>query len=505
MTNTTGTNNSENNSTDLEELKQQMLYSKLIVGGIIAIVLILYFSNFHVSVSTENGDWGTFGDFIGGILNPIIASFALYWLITSVNLQIQELKKTNDALAKTVETAEKQQNQVSIQNFENLLFQLMKAKNESLEKIQHRYLNEDAHGNITEEKISQSVDAIKNHIIEFKNNFYNGWGDYYKNKMMDNTASYFGICYHLIDIIETNESFHSSSEDENQKIILKNKQKLYFDIFKSTLTKHELEAFFFNFISEYGNKTLKKNIEKYYFFENLPIDHDRSNEKNHRLTRYAYQYDSIIFKENSYWKNYYNEISKIDIEISVEELQSTFEKLHSISIINYSIIHRLVPKRFENTSGFCYQFNGNINSKDIFNIFSEENINSIKNSPLYTKLEFQINQREQIIENINQSIKKCISYFNNHCIENYNDKFAPIAEFSGDNKSINQLNKIKEEQNNNINIYKKQIEDLDQQLISIQKSNSSLTVFILIKYGISFTEYTEYMKSKQVLNEMALQ
>ncbi len=123
---------------ELAKLKQQMFYSKLIVGGIIALVLIAYFSNFHVSVSVDNGDWGTFGDFFGGILNPVIASFALYWLITSVNLQIQELKKTNEALEKTVETAEKQQNQASIQNFESLFFQLLKTKNDSLEDIEYK-------------------------------------------------------------------------------------------------------------------------------------------------------------------------------------------------------------------------------------------------------------------------------------------------------------------------------------------------------------------------------
>ena len=136
---------------ELAKLKQQMFYSKLIVGGIIALVLIAYFSNFHVSVSVDNGDWGTFGDFFGGILNPVIASFALYWLITSVNLQIQELKKTNEALATTVATAKEQQNQVSIQNFENLFFQLIKAKNESLEKIQHKERDSNENSQVEDE------------------------------------------------------------------------------------------------------------------------------------------------------------------------------------------------------------------------------------------------------------------------------------------------------------------------------------------------------------------
>jgi len=488
---------------EINRLEMLMTISTNIAAFFFLLIFSLYFINFGLGsfeFSQDKSEWGAFGDFIGGILNPMIAAFALFWLITSVNLQIKELRKTNEALEKTVQTAEKQQNQSSIQNFESLFFQLLKTKNDSLDDIEYKKQNYDSNQPTTI-TILKSVDAIKEHIIDFKNDPRGDWLNYYEEKMLDYTGSYFRICYQVVKLINKSEILKASipmSEDKN--IVYSAEQKKYFDIFRATLTKHEIEAFFFNCLNQYGNKKFKKMIEKYGLFEPLPIDHDRKNEKNHRLTRYAYQYESIVFEQNSSWKNYFSEISKIDITISLENLESTFKNLLSTGIIIPSLIHGLHPNSFEQTSGFCYSFNGNINSKDISIIFSEENLKLIKDTPLYNNLKFEICQKEERIKNINQYINKSISYFKSYSIENYNDEFAEIWNHPADRKSINQLNEIIKEVNSQISKIKKKIEFLDQQLISVRESEVSLTAFILIKYGISYNEYSEYMKSKQAID-----
>lgn len=43
------------------------------------------------------GDWGAFGDFMGGLMNPIVAFAALYWLTQSVKLQKKELELARKA------------------------------------------------------------------------------------------------------------------------------------------------------------------------------------------------------------------------------------------------------------------------------------------------------------------------------------------------------------------------------------------------------------------------
>ncbi|HCM0840930.1 TPA: hypothetical protein N2779_004452 [Vibrio parahaemolyticus] len=53
-------------------------------------------------ISTDSTVWGAFGDFVGGLLNPIIALSALYWLTVSVKVQKQELAEARESLIDTV-------------------------------------------------------------------------------------------------------------------------------------------------------------------------------------------------------------------------------------------------------------------------------------------------------------------------------------------------------------------------------------------------------------------
>lgn len=54
------------------------------------------------------GTWGEFGDFLGGLLNPLVGFAAFYWLTRSVQLQKRELEDTRRALEESSD-AQKQQ------------------------------------------------------------------------------------------------------------------------------------------------------------------------------------------------------------------------------------------------------------------------------------------------------------------------------------------------------------------------------------------------------------
>lgn len=68
---------------------------------------------------------GQFGDFIGGLLNPLVAFAAFYWLTQSVKLQKQELADTRKALEDSavaqVEQAESSRRSVRISALSALL------------------------------------------------------------------------------------------------------------------------------------------------------------------------------------------------------------------------------------------------------------------------------------------------------------------------------------------------------------------------------------------------
>lgn len=88
--------------TDLAALEADVKRSFRFVTGAVLATLTAYFVWFFLvhnkSVSDESGRWGEFGDFFGGLLNPVVAYFAFYWLIRSVLLQKEELQETRDAL-----------------------------------------------------------------------------------------------------------------------------------------------------------------------------------------------------------------------------------------------------------------------------------------------------------------------------------------------------------------------------------------------------------------------
>lgn len=83
-----------------------------ILGPVFAtftIVVGTYLAAFKsASISEHPEHWGQFGDYIGGILNPLVAFAALTLLAISVQLQRTELAATRNELSATAESQKKQ-------------------------------------------------------------------------------------------------------------------------------------------------------------------------------------------------------------------------------------------------------------------------------------------------------------------------------------------------------------------------------------------------------------
>ena len=101
--------NEENDST---ELKRSIARSHWIVNALALLTFGSYIAWFWLlreqSLATDTETWGQLGDYVGGLLNPVVAYFAFYWLTKSVALQKEELAETRRAL---VETAQSQAEQ----------------------------------------------------------------------------------------------------------------------------------------------------------------------------------------------------------------------------------------------------------------------------------------------------------------------------------------------------------------------------------------------------------
>lgn len=77
----------------------------IVAFAIVAIIVVygFYFFKFFsgFKFSDQTGVWGTFGDYVGGILNPILSFFSLIAISLTLTLQIKELKNSKDESKRT--------------------------------------------------------------------------------------------------------------------------------------------------------------------------------------------------------------------------------------------------------------------------------------------------------------------------------------------------------------------------------------------------------------------
>jgi len=99
----------------------------LVITAVLLIALFLaskYYSNVYplILVSNKSGDWGAFGDFFGGILNPVFGLISVSLILVTIwqqksalaqttkqiNLSVEEMTKSVAAQEKQAELSEKQ-------------------------------------------------------------------------------------------------------------------------------------------------------------------------------------------------------------------------------------------------------------------------------------------------------------------------------------------------------------------------------------------------------------
>lgn len=74
-------------------MKYNALYISL---ALLAVVWSIYFGNFHGPLSDTQADWGTFGDFTGGVINPLLNFITIYLLITQYRTSREDMMRERD-------------------------------------------------------------------------------------------------------------------------------------------------------------------------------------------------------------------------------------------------------------------------------------------------------------------------------------------------------------------------------------------------------------------------
>lgn len=288
------------------ERKETSFKGYIISAVVVALVVVTsYFYQFGVyPLSIENTDWGTFGDFVGGTLNPFFAFMAFLALLTTIKIQSNELELTREELAKSSLALESQSESFKIQNdsikqqnFENTFFNMLKLHNEIVDKLILTQVESNHstfirvlpgleiptktyHG---KDVITQLLNNLKKSLLRFdiKQNPIESIEGKFNDKYDEIISQYFGFIYQILKFI-------NESDIENKK--------KYASLFRSLFSQAELELLFYHCMGYMGSVNFKPLLEKYNFLEHL-----KYSKKQLTLELALDYYDKNVFGENIFW------------------------------------------------------------------------------------------------------------------------------------------------------------------------------------------------------------
>lgn len=206
---------------------------------------------------------GTFGDSFGA-LNTLFSGLAFAGIIVSIFLQSKELSETRGEIKAQGNQFKLQTQALNRQVFETTLFQLISLHNEILDSVtvlagadrlqiygraavKEIYLKKFHEGTFRYELDLHPSEYPKN-INEYYMAFHEVYGE--------QIGHYFRNIYQIINFID-------KSEVSNKKF--------YSNLLRAQMSSHELGLLFYNCLSDLGREKFKPLIEKYSFFEHLPL------------------------------------------------------------------------------------------------------------------------------------------------------------------------------------------------------------------------------------------
>lgn len=224
-------------------------------------------------LSKDTARWGTFGDFVGGTLNPILSFLALIVLLMTYSSQQQELKETRKILKEQTVTQKRQQ-------FESTFFELLKIHNKELKIFYKKapYIENDR-----THWTNAPVEELFNRIKRQRLNTLEEAKEILQNQNQNHLCErYFQVLYQLLKFIAINsdngitETFEINDIDKDDVSV---NEKMYCNIVKATIPELVVLLLVVNCYSsknDTGNYwKYKLLVERYSFFEHADfLDND---------------------------------------------------------------------------------------------------------------------------------------------------------------------------------------------------------------------------------------
>lgn len=243
---------------------------------LMGVALYFYRTSFPGTLSTEHERWGTFGDFLGGALNPIFALFsfmALLWTIKQQNETIllsadeleltrQELegsKKAQEDMAEaatlSANVAKQQSEMLKLQQFESTFYSLLEQHNTSYRNTETIFKGFDLSNKVG------GIETKKNDILSDKN-----------------ISQYMRLLYQLLKYVCINHPNNETklfSHDHLKEKVEEN-EKRYTSIVRACISSEVIKLIAINgYCKQHENDEFYEYyllLERYEFLEHIDID-----------------------------------------------------------------------------------------------------------------------------------------------------------------------------------------------------------------------------------------
>jgi hypothetical protein len=249
----------------------------------IYITIIVFFVNIFFNDFNKMGEWG---DFFGGVLNPLLTFLTFMGLLITIILQQKELQQSRKEFKGQKESLENQE-------FDNKFFQMLNLFNniistlkaEAFDPFQRNIITYQQREALQYIKTSLVSEVEEQKLITLKD--FQQLFDRINNKYDTTYKFYFINLYQILKYIDKNSTEKKSLKE-------------YSNIVRAQLSKDELVLLFYNAmgIRKYSQDNYKKLIEQYALFEHLRYN-DLNETKNNKLV------DSLLieYSEGAFGKN----------------------------------------------------------------------------------------------------------------------------------------------------------------------------------------------------------
>ncbi|PKO30811.1 MAG: hypothetical protein CVU36_07890 [Betaproteobacteria bacterium HGW-Betaproteobacteria-9] len=243
------------------------------------LLILLYFLKFGGSLSSKQEAWGQFGDYAGGILNPLFSVTALFALLYTIVLQSKELRDSTVQLKRSAVALDAQNAVLTKQAFETTFFQMMILLNDLVRdmhvKVDYFELQEIAElekyeiesgGNFDNRQCIEALQKIL--LAEYLVNVTRGnytqpaieaidieYGRFYK-RYGHLVGHYFRTIYNILKFVDSG-------------FITDEQKKFYTNLVRAQLSKYELGLLFYNCLSRYGREKFLPLVVKYRLLKHL--------------------------------------------------------------------------------------------------------------------------------------------------------------------------------------------------------------------------------------------